>query len=88
MTSCYFETVVTADSSDQGKCFIIDIKSRCFLTKIHFMDSQINKVHSPTIFCIVPRDLRGFWDALFFPRSDMSPTASKTAHGRVPPEFS
>ena len=30
---------------------------------IHFMDSQINKVHSPTIFCVVLSDLMGFWDA-------------------------
>ena len=44
-----------------------NFKSRCFLTKIHFVDSQINKVHSPTIFCIVPRNLMGFWDASFFP---------------------
>ena len=31
------------------------------------MDSQIKKVHSPTIFCVVPRDLMGFLDASFFP---------------------
>ena len=28
-----------------------------------FMDSQINKVASPTIFCVVLSDLMGFWDA-------------------------
>ena len=27
------------------------------------MDSEINKVHSPTIFCVVLSDLMGFWDA-------------------------
>ena len=36
--------------------------SRCFFSKIHFMDSQINKVHSPTIFCDVLSDLMGFWE--------------------------
>ena len=31
------------------------------------MDSQINKVHSPTIFCVVLSDLMGFWDASISP---------------------
>ena len=31
------------------------------------MDSQINKVHSPTIFCVVPSDLMRFWVASFSP---------------------
>ena len=61
------------------------------------MDSQINKVYSPTIFCVVLSDLMGFWDASI---SSSDPTrhtyninrqgvqTSKTAHGGVPPEFS
>ena len=40
-----------------------NFKSRCFFSKTHFMDSQINKVHSLTIFCVVLSDLMGFWDA-------------------------
>ena len=79
------------------KMFHKNSKSWCFFSKIHFMDSQINKVHSPTIFCLVLSDLMGFWDALI---SSSDPTrchvhykysrraTSKTAHGRVPPEFS
>ena len=39
--------------------------------KIHFLDSQICKVHSPTIFCVVPSDSMGFWDASFSP-SDLT----------------
>ena len=97
MTSRHFKTVVTADSTDRGKCSIKYFKSRCFFSKIHFMDSQINKVHLPTIFCAVLNDLMGFWDASI---SSSDPTrrhiqykltrraTSKTAHGRVPPEFS
>ena len=45
------------------KMFHKNFKSRCFFSKIHFMDSQINKVHSPTILCVVLSDLMGFWDA-------------------------
>ena len=63
MTSRYFETVVTADSTNRGKCFIKNFKSRCFFSKIHFMDSHINKVHSPTVFYVVLSDLMFFWDA-------------------------
>ena len=40
-----------------------NFKSRYFFSKTHFMDSQINKVDSPTIFCVVLSDLMGFWDA-------------------------
>ena len=40
-----------------------NFKSGCFFSTIHFRDSQINKVHSPTIFCVVLSDLVGFWDA-------------------------
>ena len=40
-----------------------NFKSRCFFSKSHCMDSQINKIHSPTIFCVVLSDLIGFWDA-------------------------
>ena len=36
------------------------------------MDSQINKVHSPTIFCVVLSDLIGFRDASISP-SDPDP---------------
>ena len=43
--------------------FLKNFKSRYFFSKIHFMDSQINKVHSPTIFCVVLSDLMVFWDA-------------------------
>ena len=35
------------------------------------MDSQINKVHSPTVFCVVLSDLIGFWDASISP-SDLT----------------
>ena len=35
------------------------------------MDSQINKVHSSTIFCVVPSDLIGSWDALISPSDPM-----------------
>ena len=38
-----FETVVTANSSDRG--IHKNFKSRPFLTKVHFMDSQISTVH-------------------------------------------
>ena len=31
------------------------------------MNSQINKVHSPSIFCVVLSDLMGFWDASISP---------------------
>ena len=44
-----------------------DFKSRCFFPKIHFMDSQINKVHSTTIFCVVLSYLMGFFGTLQFP---------------------
>ena len=40
-----------------------NFKSGCFFSTIHFMVSQINKVHSPTIFCVVLGDLMGFGDA-------------------------
>ena len=49
-----------------------NFKSQCFFLKIHFMDSHINKVHSPTIFCIVLSDLMGFWDTYFLFRSHAS----------------
>ena len=68
-----------------------------FLFEKSFMDSQINKVHSPNVFCIVLSDLMGFWDALISTsdhthrliqyKKTMHAT-SKTAHGRVPPELS
>ena len=45
------------------KMFHKNFKPRCFFSKIHFMNSQINKVHSSTIFCAVLSDLMGFWDA-------------------------
>ena len=38
------------------------------------MDSQINKVHSTTIFCVVLRDLMGFWEA------SISPSDPKRRH--------
>ena len=31
------------------------------------MDSQINKVHSLTIFCVALSDLMGFWEASISP---------------------
>ena len=55
MTSRYFET---ADSTDRGKCSL-ETSNR----DVSFREIQINKVHSPTIFCVVLRDLIGFWDA-------------------------
>ena len=45
------------------KLFHKNFKSQCFFSKTHFKDSQISKVHSPTIFCVVLSDLMGFWDA-------------------------
>ena len=73
VTSRYFETVVTADSTDPGKCSIKTSNRSVFFPKIHFMDSQINKVYSPTIFCVVLSDLMGFRDASIFSfRSDAS----------------
>ena len=67
VTSRYFETVVTADSTDRGKCSIKNFKSRCFFSKSHFMDSQINNVYSPTIFCVFLSDLMGFLDTSISP---------------------
>ena len=61
------------------------------------MNNQINNVYSPTIIFVVLSDLMGFW-AASISSSDPTrrhiqykwtrPATSKTAHGRVPPEFS
>ena len=39
-----------------------NFKSQYFFLKTHFMDSQINKVHSSAIFCVFLSDWMRFWD--------------------------
>ena len=56
VTSLYFETVVTP----------IQLIEENVFSKTRFINSQINKVYSPTIFCVVLSDLMGFWEAFFF----------------------
>ena len=56
MTSCYFETVVTADSTDRGKC---SIKT----SNRHVSFRKLSLWTTPAIFCVFLSDLMGFWDA-------------------------